>query len=249
MFDNEFEVVVADTADSRLINYQLRYQVYCLDTRFEDAAKFENELEMDEYDHKAEAHFLVRSRHTGEWVAAMRMLKDESGKLPTMEHSIIEKDIYPNLNHKMIEISRLCIVSDYRKKTISNAPRFVGNNALAFQSEEATIQKNREPEIMLGLLRAAYRYSLNNNIHSWLFMITPGLARLLDKIGLNIEKVGPTSNFRGKRVPHVCDMQTFTTGLSSKSLKVATMFDRHKAYSEFSKLQENLNQESQKRYA
>lgn len=84
MFDNEFEVVIADTDESRSINYNLRYRVYCLETQFEDPKKYKSGLEFDDFDRNSNAvHFLVRSRSSRKWVAAMRLVKGSRDELPT----------------------------------------------------------------------------------------------------------------------------------------------------------------------
>src|SRR3569832_697528 len=73
MNKEHFEVVLADDECSRRIHYQLRYQVFCLDTGYEDPDAFPDGEEKDEWDQNA-VHFLVRERETQQWVAAMRLV-------------------------------------------------------------------------------------------------------------------------------------------------------------------------------
>ena len=40
IFDHNYEVLLANTEESKNIHYKLRYQVYCDEMRFEDKNKF-----------------------------------------------------------------------------------------------------------------------------------------------------------------------------------------------------------------
>ncbi|MBS3963093.1 MAG: GNAT family N-acetyltransferase, partial [Methylomonas sp.] len=66
-FDSNFEVVLADTFESKLINYNIRYQVYCDEMGFEDKDVFPDEIEFDEWD-KNSVHFLVRHKSSENWL-------------------------------------------------------------------------------------------------------------------------------------------------------------------------------------
>ena len=72
MVSKNFEVILANDPRSRHIHYQLRYQVFCLETGYEDPSQFPDGEEKDEWDDDA-AHFLVKERSSGQWVAAMRL--------------------------------------------------------------------------------------------------------------------------------------------------------------------------------
>jgi len=50
VFDRHFEAFLADTEPARQTHYRLRYQVYCRDTGWEDAARFPDQMERDEHD-------------------------------------------------------------------------------------------------------------------------------------------------------------------------------------------------------
>ena len=61
MFDQHYEVLLADTPKSKAIHYGIRYQVYCEEMGFENKADFPQEQEFDHYDDHA-AHFIVRTK-------------------------------------------------------------------------------------------------------------------------------------------------------------------------------------------
>ena len=65
MFDNRYEVILADNEDARRIHHQVRYKVYCLEEGFEDQSHFDNNEEHDEWDSHS-VHFTVRTKQTKE---------------------------------------------------------------------------------------------------------------------------------------------------------------------------------------
>ena len=77
MFDQHFQVILADTERTKEIYYSLRYRVYCLERQFENPNAYPDKKECDRYD-SGSAQFLVRSIESGEWLAGMRSTEDGS---------------------------------------------------------------------------------------------------------------------------------------------------------------------------
>ena len=51
IFDDRYEVFLADTPESKALHYQLRYQVYCEETGWERSPQFlQEKLERDDFD-------------------------------------------------------------------------------------------------------------------------------------------------------------------------------------------------------
>ena len=48
MFDERYEVFLADNETARQIHHKVRYQVYCLEEGFEDQNDFDDNQERDE---------------------------------------------------------------------------------------------------------------------------------------------------------------------------------------------------------
>src|SRR5689334_18794194 len=121
MFDQYFEVFLADTPQGRAINYRLRYQVYCLETAYEDPTHYPDKNESDEHDARS-VHFIVRARATGDWIAAMRLVVGDLKELPISEFAQIDQDLLINITRARSlkdfdlsgEISRMCVVSQFR---------------------------------------------------------------------------------------------------------------------------------------
>ena len=112
MASRNFEVILANDESSRHIHYQLRYQVYCLETGYEDPAQFPDEEEKDAWDGDA-VHFLVREPASGRWVAAMRLVLPSAQILPIEKRVAIEPSLWQDRRHSA-EVSRLCMVGHYR---------------------------------------------------------------------------------------------------------------------------------------
>ena len=188
MFNNQFEVILADDNYSRSLHYQIRYQVYCLEEGFEKAAKFRASEERDDWDNQS-AHFLVRSKQTNEWVAAMRMVIPESGQLPIENLCDIHPVVRPSLTGEpAAEISRICVVNNYRRKS---------------SQRQDQVHKSM---IMKGLLSAAAQYSMENGIRYWYFLTSPALARMFSSLNIQLIKVGEACEHRGTRYPFMANL-------------------------------------------
>ena len=120
MFDENYEVIVADTPAARRIHHQIRYQVYCVEHGYEDPARHPDREERDEWDAHA-VHFLVRERASGEWIGAMRLVKPVDGVLPIQRSAKLQPDCVPEAGAgKAWELSRTCILRDYRRGSRRN---------------------------------------------------------------------------------------------------------------------------------
>lgn len=217
MFDDYFEIVLADTKDSREIHYNIRYQVYCEELGYEDAKKFPDQQEFDKWDpqhdeDKRSVLFLVRLKHTKQWIGAMRIVHHDGHMLPLQEIS--------SLDHKVdspaIEISRLCLVKEIRKPFLQNAYGINEDKASDYQLETKKDEEHvkyfySSPKvkntIIWGLFNAALQYSSVNNIKKWYLLTNKALTRIIGRQGFAIEQVGDTCEHRGKRSPYRFDVQ------------------------------------------
>ena len=84
-----YEVVLANTAESKKIHFNLRYQIYCIEKGFEEAKQFPDELEKDEYDDRA-VHFLIKHKADQQWVGTFRLIIDKFHDLPISQHAQID---------------------------------------------------------------------------------------------------------------------------------------------------------------
>ncbi|OOG27248.1 hypothetical protein B1C78_03675 [Thioalkalivibrio denitrificans] len=188
MLDEHFEVVFADTESARSIHYRMRYQIYCLERGYEDPDAFPHGEECDEWDDHS-AHFLVRHRSTGEWLATMRLVLPRAGRLPVVGHCEIPDSVNARapVDHAG-EISRLCIWPATR--------RLAGANS------------GTSSELLTALLRAALDYSQKLGLRYWYFLISPGLARMVRRLCVSLTPAGEACQLSGTRFPYVVDLES-----------------------------------------
>lgn len=77
-FSRYFEVVTVDSDELRETVFRLRYQVYCVETHFEEESAFPDEMEQDAYD-SSSSHTLLRHRATGWWAGTVRLVNPSPG--------------------------------------------------------------------------------------------------------------------------------------------------------------------------
>ena len=246
MFDKHFETVLADCEEGRRIHYKIRYQVYCIESGYEDYRAFADREEKDAWDKHA-VHFLVRSKSTGEWIAAMRLiLPDHKGGHPVFQLCDIDSSIVGRTQgSKTAEISRLCIINSIRRRlppgrlenrpTSSLAPRI---DTTQHQMRE----RCKEPLIVLGLFRAAAQYSREHDIPYWYFLTTSALARMLKRMNIDMLKVGGSCLHNGERHPFLIDLREAVELARRGSDVIAQMLEHRFSYVRYSQLCNNTNQ-------
>jgi len=237
MFDTHFETILADDDTSRRIHYQLRYQVYCKETEFEDPAHFPDRQEQDEWDAHA-THFLVREKATGQWIAAMRLILPECNMLPIETLCNINPAIISHIPRSRIgEVSRLCMSASYRRRSCEMVdPSEFADAAFSRGRELLRTERRKEPEILLGLLRAVASYSQEHDIRYWYFLITPALARMVGRLSIELQRAGPICQHRGERHPFLADLEVEKRRVIGSTPRIEAMFRRSPAYRRFTEL-------------
>lgn len=211
----DFEVILADDQWSRRIHHQLRYQVFCLETGYEDPAQFPDGEEKDEWDDHA-AHFLVQEKCTGKWVAAMRLVLPSAHVLPIEKRVAIESSLRRNEKH-CAEISRLCMVGHYRRRLQGRATSCgdqLSNSAREVSQQSETAKQQRTAEILHVLLKAAVAVSCERTICYWYMLTTRALAKILGYVlPMDLQLAGPRCSHRGERYPFLVDVGQVMRGL------------------------------------
>ncbi len=216
MFDKYFEVILANTKKSREIHYNIRYQVYCEELGYEDVTKFPDKQEFDKWDPQNDEDqgtllFLVRLKHTKQWIGAMRIIHHNGDKFPLEEFSSLDHTI----DSSAIEISRLCLVKEIRRPYLQNSYGIDGANTSSSQlvsNEDDEHVKNFfsnskvKATIIWGLFNATLQYSKANDINKWYLLTSKALTRVISRQGFTIEQVGTTCEHRGKRSPYRFDV-------------------------------------------
>jgi N-acyl amino acid synthase of PEP-CTERM/exosortase system len=238
MFDERFEAFLADTPRGRQLHYRIRYEVYCRETGFEDARLFPRREEQDHYDAHAH-HFLVRHTVTGEWVAAMRLVLPQAGRLPFQDVCPMAADATAGLSTAdAAEVSRLCMVEGLRRRGYERSFPY---QMVDRSNEKVTELRRRErrlgPQVLMGLLRAAYAYNRERlGFQQWYFLVSPALARVIGGAGIDLVPVGPSCEHRGVRAPYVSDVERSHRDVLASSPEMAEFFNGGPAYRKFSDL-------------
>jgi N-acyl amino acid synthase of PEP-CTERM/exosortase system len=238
MLEQGYDFYLADTDAGKSIHYRLRYQVYCLREKFEDPARYPKFLEQDEYD-DASVHFIVRSRATGEWLGAMRLIVAPVEKLPVSRFSSFDPANLAGVSStRVAEASRLCILLPTRPRA-----DFATNASQTQKTPTASSHRNSDALqtswIAVGLIRAARQYCLRNDIVHCFFLISDPLARILRRLGMEIGPVGSPCQHRGWRRPYIHNVKTGYQAMRTRSPELYKSFCRPTAYSNFSGLEES----------
>ena len=239
MLEHEYDFYLADTDEGKSIHFGLRYQVYCLREKYEDPIRNPNYLEQDEYDDRS-VHFIARSRITGEWLGAMRLIVGPAQSLPVSKFSSLHAADFSHADWKRVaEASRLCTVLPRNSRSNSTAGT-VGASVSGFNSH-ATFAALSASTITVGLIRASRRYSLQHGIVHCFFLVTDSFARLLKRLGMEIEPVGSPCQHRGWRRPYAHNFVTGYRDMEHRSPELYRTFCQANAYMHYSESAENID--------
>jgi N-acyl amino acid synthase of PEP-CTERM/exosortase system len=203
-FAKYFSVEAAVTDELKQEVYRVRHAVYCEELGYENTNP--DQTEMDEFDARS-LHVALRAVATNRIVGCVRLVRSDPAaaerllpfeKLCTeaIDRTIVDPAKVDRLG--MVEISRLAVLSDYRKrKGDSGSPMAIS------EEDMGTRDQPRFPYIpvglYLGLLVAAELHGIEH-----LFTLTEArLARHLSALGFRIHLIGQAIEHRGKRVPSV----------------------------------------------
>jgi len=208
MFDEYFEVVLADTPAGLNTHFNVRYQVYCDEMGYEDKSRFPDELESDHWDQHS-VHFIIRHKHTHQWIGAMRMVFPYQGKLPMQEFCSIDRE---HNSLQEIVISRLCLINDIRKRKTDEELPLALNTLGDPQPDSNDVtqlysRRHINKSLIWGLFRAASLYSQAEGIENWYFLGSKALARVISREGFKMQQIGDGCEHRGKRYPFKVEMR------------------------------------------
>ena len=231
-----FDTVICDTAESRSIHYQIRYQVYCVETGFEDPDEFSDGREKDRHDGNS-VHFMVRDPVSGEWMAAMRLVLAEAGQMPAEIMCNLEPvSEDPPRRREMVEFSRLCVKESHRRH---NRDRSL---VKVIDAKPGQVRKKtacpRYPEILLSFIRATFAWSRENDVRYCYFLINQALARTLKRLNLQLIQVGDSCEHRGVRTPYQVNLRVSEQRMLEKLPVFNELYSHDAPYSYYSECAE-----------
>lgn len=188
---------VDPTCDAPLMRkaYELRFQVYCLEQGFLDAIDYPGGRESDEHDRVA-VHF-ASCGPDGEVAGYVRLVPAASGGVfPFQAHGLtLRGDVVLPPSHLSMEISRLMVQATYRR------------------------QPDRSPEILCGLFRQMYAHSVQQGVRYWYAAMERSLVRMLQRmLGIELQQIGPVTDYYGPVAPYMIDLQDVAKRLSQRRL-------------------------------
>jgi N-acyl amino acid synthase of PEP-CTERM/exosortase system len=196
-YNNSFRTQRADTPEMVRTAQAIRYQVYCLERKFENAAEHGNGLECDALDAMA-VHSLVLHRPTSDAIGTARLIlpRHAAGELPI--HGLLQESGLRAEDHFPVEtaaeVSRFAISNQFRRRCSG-----------AFSPSD--IRRERETSSVLpclGLLQELLRQSVALGLTHWAAVMEPKLLRMLAALGIHTTAVGPMVSYHGLRQPSYC---------------------------------------------
>lgn len=198
-----FEALPATTPRLREAALRLRYQVYCIERGFEDAAAFPDGMESDEYDRDS-VHGLLLHRVTGDVAGTVRLVlprPDGGCRLPI--HSVCRGPAAELLNQlpsrRIAEISRFAVSRVARPGASDSSGEAVD---LGLGPQRRIL-----PYITLGLIAHAVQATRAFGIEYICAVMEPGLLRLLSRFGIHFAPLGPLVEYHGIRQPCVAEIR------------------------------------------
>lgn len=215
-FDRLFEVMIA--TNPALIDeaLRLRYQVYCLETGFEDMQCFPDGRESDRYDVRS-VHTVIRHNPTQHTAATARLIlpaaADEDDPLPIElacynQGSKVREFMETIPKNKVAEVSRFCVSKEFKnrlgeKRTVAGFK----DDAQLLDPEDLRQEHFLDggtrimPFITLGLMSSIIDISAQEGIEYWYAMLEPSLLRLWARFGVILTPFGEPIDLNGLRQP------------------------------------------------
>jgi N-acyl amino acid synthase of PEP-CTERM/exosortase system len=195
-----FDIVRADTPELIDEAYRLRYQVYCLEHPFENAAEHSDGRERDADDDRS-VHTLLLHRQSGLFAGTVRAILPRCvSRRPFPVHRILaSQGIEPSNALPMdstTEISRFAVSKEFRRRR--GEERYPDVHVPA----EAPAQPNERqmiPYITFGLIRGVVEICQDCGISHISAVMEPALIRILERFGVHFEHIGNPVEYHGRR--------------------------------------------------
>lgn len=200
---------------------RLRYEIYCNECHFLNAADYPDGCESDDYD--ADAYHVAARNEVGQIVASARLVfADESGNFPFEAHCPTFDAFNFPLRSTCAEVSRLVVDKGYRRRpgdTMQGVTRkFVEEGRpdhlpLEANDPEGKHRRRISPQILMGMFRQMYQHSRDNGTHHWFAAMEKGLARSLARMGFQFKQVGAETDYYGPVAVYHADLRELSRTL------------------------------------
>ena len=192
--------------------YSLRFKVYCLECGFLEPENYENGLESDEFDEHS-IHFTACNLEN-ELVGSMRLVLGDPGRRFPFEDrcQVLFDDVVLPPAKESGEVSRLVVSARYRRRAGDSlagvSQEFLTSSSHGMPGKPASGERrSRSPQILLGLYREMYQYSVRANIRYWYAAMERSLARALTRLSFDFTPIGMETDYYGPVIPYVADLR------------------------------------------
>jgi N-acyl amino acid synthase of PEP-CTERM/exosortase system len=231
VFDDIYEVILADSPATQSIHRKIRYHVYCVERGYEDPGAYPDGEESDLWDDDS-VQFVARERVSGRCVGAIRLILPRAVDFPVETMGCLSAANPRGLRRRQLgELSRVCIIRT------PQAWMYQG----PLTSGLGQVPKSRELEVLVGLVRAVTVYGLQRGIEGCYALITDPFARLLvGRLGLVLDPAGQAVDHRGQRAPYLYMLRDSVRSASARSDALREFFARESvAYRRSSEIAED----------
>ncbi|HEX4634965.1 MAG TPA: PEP-CTERM/exosortase system-associated acyltransferase [Rhizomicrobium sp.] len=200
--DVYFETRIADQPSLSEAAHALRYQVYCLERRFENADEHSDGLEIDAFDAHA-IQGLLFHRPTDRAIGTVRLILPgycTEGRLPIeqmLRANNIDLADFVRIGDS-VEVSRFAISKEFRRRWTDDCAIAAGR---PLSSQETARQANLA---CLSLIQFLVRQSVERRVHYWTAVMEATFLRMLARMGIHFTGIGPVVFHHGFRQPCYC---------------------------------------------
>ena len=197
-YNSYFRTQLAGTPALVRIAQAIRYQVYCLERKFEDEAEHGDRLERDAFDGNA-VHSLIVHRPTCEAIGTARLIPLSGMDVLQPIRQLLRENGLRARDHVPLattaEISRFAISNQFRRRSTDNGAARPG-----------VAPECRSNLPCLGLVQELLRQSVARGFTHWAAVMEPKLLRMLAAMGIHFTPVGPLVDHHGLRQPSYCNL-------------------------------------------
>ena len=213
-FRKYFQALPALDEDLRRSAYRIRHAVYCEELGYEPVRS--DGMETDEFDARS-VHCLLKTL-AGDFVGCVRLVltdeADRSSPLPferlcatSLDRSLVDPTRLDR--SKIAEVSRLAVVSRYRRRRGEQKVPVAIN-----EGDFGTPERPRFPYLAMGLYLGMLAQARHHGVET-LFMLTDRrLAKQLSRLGATMRTIGTPIQHRGQRYPSMMSVQEVIDGLT-----------------------------------
>lgn len=207
-FAKYFELSLALTDEQKAAVFSVRYNVYCEEFGYEDAAAFKDGLERDVFDEQS-IHCLVMHKSSGVPAGCVRLVTvDESTQMPFEQHcaEALDEEFFGGFaGHRgtMAEISRLAVDGQFRRRRGETETRFGNTDSMHFGARE----KRTFSLIAVSLFLAASAVADIEKRQDCFAIMEPFLPVILRRTGVLVQRVGEDFDYKGVRAPYYLNIR------------------------------------------